>query len=805
MPIRDNEPFKIAVYVADKVEEAKALEVLNQTRPNEVNVYSGTVTGWITRPLLKQILEAGLAVDETTMPMEQARSRRRTIQRVELPEQQQTPVLETQSAGRTYTADDLQFSTEVGLAPLAENNRQETRCLVHFRGPMRPDWLKQIKDNGLELGSKVSSNTYRMFLTQEQRETIRSLDFFVDAKKEEASQPRGVVRQSRLEELRSAGLVPETASLLGGGVPIPPKGTYDVSVHREKDLPGLQELLQKTPQLQVLESSADTVRFQADVDSPVLTKLSQMPEVKMLEEYKPPSLFCNMGTKVIGLTALAAAEGGLQWTGEGEVIGVLDSGADETHLDLQSAIIEKLSLPNAIPTDTIGHGTHVALIIAGRGAASGGAVRGAAPAAKLVMMSMIDAGGKLIVPVDYKTLFDPIVAKRARVLNMSWGWPIGGNYDQGSAQVDKYVYDNPEVLMVIAAGNSGIALDGEHKFKTVGAPATAKNAITVGACSSECDQAACPNKSLTWGQKARGRFPLPLAASEKVCGPPLLPAAISSRGPTDYESIKPDVLAPGVFVESTRSSTFSPGLFETGCVTYGPQYACCTGTSMAAPFVSAAAALLRHYMRQEHKVATPSAALVKALLIASARRLQAISPKREQMVGYPDYDQGFGIVDLSTILPHPGASAKRKLFWADVANDSVDALASRMPPESPRKSFRTYSFNVSADATERLRIVLCWTDISAVFLQNNLQLDVRMPNGSAIVGNHDNKRLENPLFDDLNVAGVAFDKRNNVEVIHVDKPPPGGYRVRVTAQNTPFPNQGYALVVSSESDSAELT
>ena len=46
------------------------------------------------------------------------------------------------------------------------------------------------------------------------------------------------------------------------------------------------------------------------------------------------------------------------------------------------------------------------------------------------------------------------------------------------------MYDNPEVLVVIAAGNAGTAPDGVHKFNTVGTPATAKNALTVGACGS---------------------------------------------------------------------------------------------------------------------------------------------------------------------------------------------------------------------------------------------------------------------------------------------------------------------------------
>ncbi len=814
MPIRDNKAFKVAVYVADQREQELATKVLSRTRPDEVHMYSGVVTGWITKPLLKKILKAGLAIEDTTMSKEQARSIRLRAPKVKAREflkNSEVPILPSQRRGRINEGSRTVAMSNVKepsaappFIPFAEDIALESSYLVRFSGPMRPAWLDQIKSTGLELLRKVGQNTYRMFLTPFQLEQLQAMEFFVGAETDEPKQTPGVVRRIELAQLRSAGLAPGEGSLLGGDGPPREKLPYDVSVYRETDLPRLKELLENAPEVDVVECSSDTIRFRVNADSPMLAKLSQMDEVKLLADHTPPALFCSIGTKVIGLTALAAADGKLPWTGEGEVIGVLDSGVDDMHPDLRPAIAKKLSLPNAVQADTVGHGTHVAGIIAGRGIVSNGAVRGAAPAANLVVLSMIDADGKLILPVDYRTLFDPLVAEGARILNMSWGWPIGGSYDQGSAQVDKYIYENPEVLMVIAAGNSGSASDGEHALKTIGAPASAKNCITVGACRIECDKAGCPNKELTWGQKKNGTFPKPPAANEKVCGAPLLPAAISSRGPTDFESIKPDVLAPGVFIESTKSHTFTASLFETACMTHGPQYACCTGTSMAAPFVSAAAALLRQYLREERQVARPSAALLKALLVASARRVPAVSLKHEQMAGYPDYDQGFGVIDLSTILPNPKAAKERKLFWADVANNSMDALASRMPPDSPRKSFRTYSFTVPADAIERVRIVLCWTDRPGVYLQNNLHLDVRLPNGSAIVGNHDNKRLENPLFDDLNIEGVAFDKRNNVEMVHIDHPQPGEYRVRVLAQNTPYPNQGYALVVSSESSSLSL-
>ena len=84
-------------------------------------------------------------------------------------------------------------------------------------------------------------------------------------------------------------------------------------------------------------------------------------------------------------------------TGKGVTVAVIDSGVDFTHPDLAPAMVANVKmsplgadgplppvegLPN---TDTTsGHGTHVAGDVAGRGIASNGAYKGAAPGASLV-------------------------------------------------------------------------------------------------------------------------------------------------------------------------------------------------------------------------------------------------------------------------------------------------------------------------------------------------------------------------------------------------------------------------------------
>src|SRR5262245_44414613 len=110
--------------------------------------------------------------------------------------------------------------------------------------------------------------------------------------------------------------------------------------------------------------------------------------------------------------------------------------------------------------------------------------------------------------------------------------------------------------MVIAAGNAGRAGDGSYDFGTLAAPASAKNTLTVGACSLLCDckpGCSCENSH---DQKWPKFFSIAPASNDPVRAKkagPVTAVGISSRGPTTHESIKPDLLAPGVLVESVRS------------------------------------------------------------------------------------------------------------------------------------------------------------------------------------------------------------------------------------------------------------
>ena len=94
-----------------------------------------------------------------------------------------------------------------------------------------------------------------------------------------------------------------------------------------------------------------------------------------------------------------------------------------------------------------------------------------------------------------------------------------------------------------------------------------------------------------------------------------------------------------------------------------------------------------------------------------------------------------------------------------------------------------------------------WTDFAAVHVQNNLELVVTGPDLPIAVGNGENSFGKSSLFhpsEQEEFAGVTPDPANNVEQVTVPKPKPGEYRIRVIAENTPFPPQGFAVCVTGD-------
>ncbi|MEU4217402.1 S8 family serine peptidase, partial [Actinoplanes sp. NPDC026623] len=315
------------------------------------------------------------------------------------------------------------------------------------------------------------------------------------------------------------------------------------------------------------------------------------------------------------------------YTGRGARVAVLDTGVDATHPDLVGQIAEKMDFTaeGGDAVDHFGHGTHVAATIAGTGAASGGARRGVAPQARLVVGKVLDDDGggtesQLIAGMEW-------AASRAAVVNMSLGAgdPSDGT-DPASLALDA-LSEQTGALFVVAAGNSGPS-DGSVSW-----PGAAAKALTVGAVDGD----------------------------DAVAG-------FSSRGPlVGTRAAKPELVAPGVDIVAARAAGTAMGR------TIDARYVAASGTSMATPHVAGAAAVLA----QRHP--DWRAEQLKAALIGAA----------DPITGAEGYARGTGrlnvarplsgvvsttpVAGLGTLAFPQSGTASTKLAWLNTGTRPAEA------------------------------------------------------------------------------------------------------------------------------------
>jgi len=343
----------------------------------------------------------------------------------------------------------------------------------------------------------------------------------------------------------------------------------------------------------------------------------------------------------------------------------------------------------------------------------------------------------------------------ARIHSNSWGGGDPGDYDNQCEQFDAFVWRHKDFCFVISAGNDGTDKDGDGRINatSVTSPATAKNCITVGACENLRPEFNSEKYGGWWPDD----YPVAPFKSDPMANNPKQVVAFSSRGPTNDGRVKPDVIAPGTFILSSRSTRIAPNNFAWAAYPPNKMYFHMGGTSMATPLTSGAVALIREFLRKKRGIANPSAAMLKALLVAGAQRVP--SSNRGEVV---DNDQGFGRVDLDRSL-------KAVLHTTGGAGLQTGQLSSS-------------SLSVTR-AGKTLRVVLAYTDFPGKRLVNNLNLIVIDPAGKQYIGNQHTAAAMN----------LSMDSRNNVELVQVAKAKKGKWTVNVVASNVAKGPQDFAL------------
>jgi len=649
--------------------------------------------------------------------------------------------------------------------------------VISLNGPLLDKWRKELTSMNVQLVEAVGPLNYKAKLRSEQLPKIQTLSFVSDIKWIE---PLSSAPQLLLTTLESPSLGAES------GGPGARMLTFDVRLRDPKDREKVQEWLSKK-NIAIAGASGRKIRFYAFGDSPAVLGLSRLPEVDIVAEYVPPKLYNNHARRLLGIDASgvsAPTEPYISQDGSGEIVAIADTGIDENHPDFKGRIVGTVARGrknNA--SDPDGHGTHVAGSVLGDGTASGGEIKGTAPKAKLYFQSLLDAQGDLGgLPLDLNDLFAEAYDAGARIHSNSWGADTKSRYVINSEEVDEFVHGKPDMLIVIAAGNAGSAAASANAqagfvdWLSIGSPATCKNALTVGA--SRSDRTDGSYSSYTWKESWPADFPDPPIAEQNVSGDDQALAAFSSRGPCDDRRIKPDVVAPGTDIASTKSS-LAPlknywGPYPSPPNAANPAYAYDGGTSMATPLVTGCAALVRQYYVQDRKH-NPSAALVKATLINGTAWLSG-ADSTAPADGVPNFHQGFGRINMRTTIPNK-SEPNLTLHFID---DWNDAHVLTQTGEN-----RRYQFSVPK-GLKTLRLCLAYTDAPARGLQNNLDLFLQL--GLTKTKWYGNQQLPNSLH--------VPDTDNNVEIIRVDNPADGVYYAQVVASNMLKPPQPFALVIT---------
>ncbi len=368
------------------------------------------------------------------------------------------------------------------------------------------------------------------------------------------------------------------------------------------------------------------------------------PNITYVTPDRPVYLLADYAQVAIGAD-IARSYG---WTGAGIGVAVIDSGitavADLKDVFGKSRIVYSQSfISSTANAGAYGHGTHVAGIIGGDGSSSScwgcTPVYGVAPDVNIIDLKVLDGIGAGTDSAVISAIERAIELKsiyNIRVINLSLGRGVFESYKTDPLTQAVETAWKSGIVVVVAAGNYGRDNSNNNNgYGTITSPGNDPYAITVGAMNTK--------DTYSIGDDVMATY--------------------SSKGPSLIDHVvKPDLVAPGNRIVSSLPTTsaylYDPSTngvpvsyYKPGATGTSNYYFRLSGTSMAAPMVSGAVALLL----EKTPSLTPDQ--VKARLMKSAyKNLPASSTVTDTSTGLTYYIQddiftvGAGYLDVEAAL-----------------------------------------------------------------------------------------------------------------------------------------------------------
>ncbi len=349
--------------------------------------------------------------------------------------------------------------------------------------------------------------------------------------------------------------------------------------------------------------------------------------------------------------------------------------------------------------------------------------------------------GQLDLPGSFNWILEAIKSINSNIVSCSFGSSNSTMYSILSYEVDTFMYDNPHISIVFAAGNDGPGRG------TISSPGDAKNVITVGA-SSNTMQSFLEYANMFKVQQ-NYTFDVKHIHLHDAFYKEHNLADFSSRGPTFDGRIKPDVVAPGSFILSADATLKSK-------ITPHENMLLMRGTSMATPLIANTLTMINTVLHRKYKETDITNELRKAILVAFSSPLigyeqswsrSAESPtmllsKLNMLKRLDIYDYGHGKVQLGKMIAEGFAYAKGAL-----RTTSEPFTACYLPPD----------FQV-----DNLRASLVYNDPPS------------FPGSVKILVNDLNLRILHIDSDTFDILGVyegngKLDSINNVEVVDISR------------------------------------